>query len=552
MGVRKNQAKLSDTERAAFVNAVKALKANAPAPPGQPPQNYDDFVQQHKSAFENSETPAHNGPGFLPWHREFLLRFEIALQKINPAVSLPYWDWTVDNSKTYNRLTAIYWTSGSVTATTTTAHGVQVGQSFQISGVTPSGYNGTFTALTGTTGNTLVYALDTNPGTATVLGGAGSSLWADTFMGGDGSGPNNRVMKGPFAYDNGWHLTILPSGQSDNFLKRAFERAGQLPSQTEVNKVLQFVPYDGDPWNDIPNPPRDTWGFRKNMEFSVHAEAHAWVGGSMDSSCSPNDPIFWLHHCNIDRLWAQWQSLDPGWPYLPPTGTPDVWPGHGLDDPMMSPLAGGTFSPTPHCVLNHRALGYQYDTGQTTQQYGAISWRMGLWWRAYGCDNKYPSSLYEKRCDNGNVGAWQVIGPGNLVAAITWPGNRDPVNPPIRIYVVQQMEGGGQAIREYSWNWNASKWEVLYNWPWSGSPPTSIGAVWWGENQIRLYASDGRTTWEKRQDGQGWTDGNTFGGNLLSAISSGGQIRLHVRNDQGKIDVWASQDGKSYQSQQLP
>jgi tyrosinase len=23
---------------------------------------------------------------------------------------------------------------------------------------------------------------------------------------------------------------------------------------------------------------------------------------------SPRDPIFWLHHCNIDRLWAEWNA----------------------------------------------------------------------------------------------------------------------------------------------------------------------------------------------------------------------------------------------------
>jgi len=26
---------------------------------------------------------------------------------------------------------------------------------------------------------------------------------------------------------------------------------------------------------------------------------------------SPTDPIFMLHHGNIDRVWAQWQALDP-------------------------------------------------------------------------------------------------------------------------------------------------------------------------------------------------------------------------------------------------
>ena len=69
-----------------------------------------------------------------------------------------------------NVLTAIAWSAasgGAVTATTTTAHGVQPGQYFSISGCTPAGYNGTFLALPGTTGSTLIYALATNPGAET-------------------------------------------------------------------------------------------------------------------------------------------------------------------------------------------------------------------------------------------------------------------------------------------------------------------------------------------------------------------------------------------------
>jgi len=34
---------------------------------------------------------------------------------------------------------------------------------------------------------------------------------------------------------------------------------------------------------------------------------HVWVGGSMLPMSSPNDPIFMLHHCNVDRIWAKWQ-----------------------------------------------------------------------------------------------------------------------------------------------------------------------------------------------------------------------------------------------------
>jgi hypothetical protein len=54
---------------------------------------------------------------------------------------------------------------GQVTFTTATSHGVTVGSSFVVSGVVPSGYNGVYTAITGTTGATLVAVKAANPGT---------------------------------------------------------------------------------------------------------------------------------------------------------------------------------------------------------------------------------------------------------------------------------------------------------------------------------------------------------------------------------------------------
>ncbi len=32
----------------------------------------------------------------------------------------------------------------------------------------------------------------------------------------------------------------------------------------------------------------------------------------MTGGRSPHDPVFFLHHCFIDMLWAQWQSAIPG------------------------------------------------------------------------------------------------------------------------------------------------------------------------------------------------------------------------------------------------
>lgn len=39
---------------------------------------------------------------------------------------------------------------------------------------------------------------------------------------------------------------------------------------------------------------------------SLHGLPHIWVGGTMGTYVSPADPVFWLHHSNIDRLWSLW------------------------------------------------------------------------------------------------------------------------------------------------------------------------------------------------------------------------------------------------------
>ncbi|WP_261765765.1 MULTISPECIES: tyrosinase family protein [Pseudoalteromonas] len=45
---------------------------------------------------------------------------------------------------------------------------------------------------------------------------------------------------------------------------------------------------------------------------------NGWVGGDMGNPMiSPNDPIFWMHHAQIDRIWSEWQKRNPGEkPYL--------------------------------------------------------------------------------------------------------------------------------------------------------------------------------------------------------------------------------------------
>ena len=46
--------------------------------------------------------------------------------------------------------------------------------------------------------------------------------------------------------------------------------------------------------------------------LGVHRSGHLSVGADKsDFYSSPGDPIFYLHHTQIDRLWTQWQQLEP-------------------------------------------------------------------------------------------------------------------------------------------------------------------------------------------------------------------------------------------------
>lgn len=49
--------------------------------------------------------------------------------------------------------------------------------------------------------------------------------------------------------------------------------------------------------------------FPGSLELNPHNPVHGRVGGDMGGFQSPLDPLFWIHHCNIDRLWAAWLGL---------------------------------------------------------------------------------------------------------------------------------------------------------------------------------------------------------------------------------------------------
>ncbi len=323
MSVTRKNILLDTAARDDFINGVKLLKAEASGQktaafgipgPSVSVSTYDLFVVWHHVAM-NTLTPlgtstgrnaAHRGPVFLPWHRVMLLLLEQNLQRVlgNPNFGLPYWDWAADGDK-------------------------------------PQAQQPT------------------------------SRIWSASFMGGGGS----PVNAGPFAFrasdPNSWRVKIdvTMSGSlrsTDRGLRRFLASSPPagvptLPTTSSATASLSLTPYDKAPWTS------SSEGFRNRLEGwqtestssapGMHNRVHVWVGGDMGPATSPNDPIFYLNHCNVDRLWEAWMVRN-GRTYLPPASASVSLKGHRIDDAIASPLSSS--SATARNVLTVSDL-YAYD-----------------------------------------------------------------------------------------------------------------------------------------------------------------------------------------------
>jgi len=108
--------------------------------------------------------------------------------------------------------------------------------------------------------------------------------------------------------------------------------------------------------NNLQENERPVWRF-----FELHNRLHVYVGGTMsDIVISSNDPLFYLHHSNVDRMYEMWLQKHNETPYEPRSFSYEVAPGHNLHESLIM------LFPTITNENMHKTsdtLGYEYCRG---------------------------------------------------------------------------------------------------------------------------------------------------------------------------------------------
>ena len=258
-----------------------AITAMLKLPPTDPRNWY-------RNAFVHTLDCPHGNWWFPVWHRGYLGWFERTCRELSgdPDFAIPFWDWTamphvplhffqgvLDPSDpayiaSYNDFFAQF--SNPMSAFWNSFSSAQVQQLSQ------RGYNSI------------------------------NDLWS--------------VVQGdPMFFPNGQTRALSASNAN---LDAATRRAVALATITKALAPKDFIAFGSD---KAPQHSQSA-GFGI-MEGQPHNNVHNNISGFMEDMLSPVDPIFFLHHANIDRLWDIWtrkqQKLNL--PYLPTGADQQAW-----------------------------------------------------------------------------------------------------------------------------------------------------------------------------------------------------------------------------------
>jgi hypothetical protein len=108
---------------------------------------------------------------------------------------------------------------------------------------------------------------------------------------GTGGDKQGCVVDGAFANWKNSDGSCLSRGYSNTTI-------GTLPSKDDISTAVSGSTNFDEIWHGIEN--------------DLHSRFHAGIGGDMRSYNAVRDPLFFLHHAFIDRIYQQWQVKSQG------------------------------------------------------------------------------------------------------------------------------------------------------------------------------------------------------------------------------------------------
>lgn len=150
---------------------------------------------------------------------------------------------------------------------------------------------------------------------------------------------------------------------NDNGVKRTWPSATPMPASivgpAVLDRILTATPYEvfGTSRNLRQDSLDMAWvvrggGTQGTLEATPHNNVHNNIGGWMPTAQSPRDPIFFMHHGNIDRIWALWNVTHAN-------STDPLWTGMRFTDNFLNP-DGSFWSPKVSDLYDPETLGYSY------------------------------------------------------------------------------------------------------------------------------------------------------------------------------------------------
>ena len=306
----------------------------------------------------------HGWERFLPWHRVYLYELEQTLQDLCPGVTMPYWDWTMPQYRPEKP-----------------EKGWIIPQSFKafLTSASIAYLEAAVPKLPPDAGATLqrdIVDQGTLYTTPSELFAAVAKLIGPQYTVGD---HRKRFIDALLAANALWYPLRYPAEYGGETINQAIHY--HYPTADDIEQILSLRTFRDFGGGGFYN---DSFGF---LDQNPHNTMHIWTGGmnpdykdaganlmselggnrnrgvrvagrrfhtradmyeqpqfgDMFSNLTASyDPVFWPIHFNVDRLWAEWQQMNP----------------QALPQDLDSVLTPWSY--TIADTLDHRRFGYEY------------------------------------------------------------------------------------------------------------------------------------------------------------------------------------------------